>query len=119
MIALFRECATRSSSGQFYGTTNLHNLKDNRTLEDLRLTPIRSNIGTVTYELAKYIAQMLKPLGQSQYTIKSSKSFMKTLNKEKIPPEYQMVSFDVVSLFTNVTLEETTYIITKRIYDEN
>ena len=44
---------------------------------------------------------------------------MKTLNKEKIPPEYQMVSFDVVSLFTNVTLEETTYIITKRIYDEN
>lgn len=69
--------ATRSSSGQFYGTTNLHKLKDNRPLEDLRLTPIISNIGTVTYELAKYIAQMLKPLGQFQYTIKSSKLFIK------------------------------------------
>ena len=30
-----------------------------------------------------------------------------------------MVSFDVVSLFTNVTLEETIYIIIKRIFDEN
>ena len=44
---------------------------------------------------------------------------MKTLKKQKIPPGYQMVSFDVVSLFTNVPLEETINIIIKRIYDKN
>ena len=38
---------------------------------------------------------------------KSSKQFMKILKKQKIPPGYQIFSFDVVSLFTNVPLEET------------
>ena len=36
----------------------------------------------------------------------------------RIPPEYKMVSFDVVSLFTNVTLDETIDIIIKHIYDK-
>ena len=35
-----------------------------------------------------------------------------------IHPEYKMVSFDVVSLFTNVALDETIDIIFKRIYDK-
>ena len=36
----------------------------------------------------------------------------------RIPPEYKMVSFDVVWLFTNVSLDETIDIIIKRIYDK-
>ena len=64
---------TGSSSGRFYGTATLHKVKDNGTVEDLPRRPIISNIRTATYELAKYSAQILKPLGQSQYTIKSSK----------------------------------------------
>ena len=36
-----------------------------------------------------------------------------------IPPGYQMVSFDVVSLFNNVLLEETINTIIKRIYEKN
>ena len=35
-----------------------------------------------------------------------------------VPLEYKMVSFDVVSLFINVTLDETIAIIIKRIYDK-
>ena len=35
-----------------------------------------------------------------------------------IPPEYKMVSFDVVSFFTYVSLDETIDIIIKRIYDK-
>ena len=34
------------------------------------------------------------------------------------PPEYKMLSLDLVSLFTNVRLDETTDIIVKRIYDK-
>ena len=110
---------TRSSPGRFYGTAKLNKVKDNGTVEDLTLRPIISIIRTDTYELAKYLDQILKPRGQSQYTIKSSKWFIKTLKKQKIPPGYQMVSFDVVSLFTNVHLEVTINIIIKIIYNKN
>ena len=36
----------------------------------------------------------------------------------KIPHEYKMVSFNVLSLFTNVPLDETINITTKNIYDK-
>ena len=36
----------------------------------------------------------------------------------KIPHEYKMVSFNVLSLFTNVLLDETINIIIKNIYDK-
>ena len=88
-------------------------------MEDLPVKQIISNIRTATFVLAKNLAQILKPLDKSQYTTKSSKSFIKTLKIQKIPPGYQMVSFDVVSLFTNVPLEEAINVIIKRIHDKN
>ena len=68
-----------SSPGRFYGTAKLYKVKDNGTVEGLHLRRTASNFGTTTYELATYLAQILKPLGQLQYTIKSSKSFMNIL----------------------------------------
>ena len=110
---------TGSSPGLFYGTGKFRKVKGNGNVEDLLLRPIISNIRTATYELAKYLAKILKLLDQSQYAIKRSTSFIKTLKKQMIPPGYQMMSFDIVSLFTNVSLEETINIIIKRIYDKN
>ena len=109
---------TGSSPGKFYGTAELHKVPNNSTVEHLQLRPIISNIGTATYDLAKYLAQLLKLLSESQYTIKNCKTFTKRLKKMRIPPGYKMVSFDVVSLFTNVPLDETIDIIIKRIYDK-
>ena len=60
----------------------------------------------------------MKPLNELQYTIKNDKTFKKKLKKMTIPPEYKMVSFNVVSLFINVPLDETIDIIIKRIYDK-
>ena len=57
-------------------------------------------------------------LGQSQYTIKSRKSFMKTQKKQKIPSGFQIVSFDVASLFTNAPLKDIFTVIITRIYDK-
>ena len=57
------------------------------------------------YDLVKYLAQQLKPLSESQYTIKNSESFTKRLKKIKIPSEFKVVSFDVVSLFTNAPID--------------
>ena len=74
---------TGSSPDRFYGTAKLRKLKYNGTVEDLPLRPVISIIGAATYKLAKYLAQILKPLAQSQYPIKSSKLFMKTLKKQR------------------------------------
>lgn len=84
----------------------------------VQLRPIISNIGPTTYDLAKYLAPLLKPLSESQYAIKNSKIFAKRLRKLTISPEYKMVPIDVVSLFTNVPLDETIDIKIKRIYDK-
>ena len=109
---------TGPSPRKFYRTAKLNKVPNNSTVEDLPLRPIISNIGTATYDLAKYLAQLLKPLSELQYTIKDSKTFTKRLKKIRIPRKYKMVSFDVVSLFTKVPLDETIDIIIKRIYDK-
>ena len=45
------------------------------------------------------------------------KHFMEKIKQETIPDEYEMVSFDVKSLLTNVPLEKTIHITLERIYD--
>ena len=106
------------SPGKLYGTAKIHKLDTNGKVDDLPITPITSNIGTATYHLAKYLAQLLKTLSESQYTVKSTKEFTKKIKKQKIPKDYTMVSFDVASLFTNVPLEDTINIILGRIYEK-
>ena len=118
LFVYFKIYPTGPSPRKFYGTAKLHKVPNNSTVEHLPLRPIISNIRTATYDLAKYLAQLLKPLSELQYTIKNSKTFTKRLKKIRIPREYKMVSFDVVSLFTNVPLDETIDIIIKRIYDK-
>ena len=81
-------CLTGSSPGRCYVAAKLHKAKDKGTVEDLPLRSIISNIRKATYEIAKNWAQILKPLDQSQCTIKSSKSFMKRLKKQKITPRF-------------------------------
>ena len=76
---------TGSSPGKLHGTAKLHKVSNNSTVEHLPLGPIIYNIGTATYDLAKYLAHLLKPLTESQYTS------TKRLKKMKIPPEYKMV----------------------------
>ena len=76
-----------------------------------------SNINTATYHLAKYLAKLLTPLRESDCVIKSTKDFIETIKLERVPLGFQMVSFDVKSLFTNVPLDRTIEIILKRIYE--
>ena len=58
-------------------------------------------------------------LSVSEYTVKSTKDFIEKLRTVKVPKEYQMVSFDVKALFTNVPLEYTIDLILKRIYENH
>ena len=76
------------------------------------LRPIISIIGTATYEIARYLAELLAPLGKSKHTISNTKDFITRLKTERIQKKrFKMISFDVKSLFTNAPLEETIDII--------
>ena len=72
-------------------------LTNNRNVQDLPIRPIIAITKTSTYQLAKYLAKLLSPLSVSEYTVKSTKDFVNKIRKEKFPPGYTLVSFDVKS----------------------
>ena len=94
------------------------NLKEGEGVDKLTLRPIISNIGYATYETARYLAELLAPLGKSEHTISNTKDFITRLKTERIPKRFKVISFYVKSLFTNVPLEETIDVILNKIYDE-
>ena len=73
-------------------------------------------MGTASYQLARYLAKLLAPLSNSEYTVTSTKHFIESFSIQR-PDHYKLISFDVSSLFTSVPLEYTINIILKRIYD--
>ena len=110
--------STGSSPGNFYGTEKLHKLPANGKIDNLPIRSIVSNINTAaTYQLAKHLSKVLSPLRESEHSIKSTNDFIRQINKELIPAGYEMVSFDVEWLFTNVPLNRTIDLILRRIYD--
>ena len=55
-------------------------------------------------------------MSQSQYTFKSTKDFIQKIHNVNVPHGFNMISFDVKSLFTSVPLEETINVALDRIY---
>ena len=82
------------------------------------MRPIISNIGTATYEIAKFLNSLLVPLGTPDHSIHNTEAFAKQVKGQRIPEGYRMISFDVKSLFTNVPLEEAIDIMLTTVYDE-
>ena len=98
----------------------MHKLQNgSMNVNELPIRPVISNIGTATYELSKYLAKLLQPIAKSDFTIESTKDFVRKIREKKIDKEFEMVSFDVVSLFTSVPLDFTIDIILDKIYNQN
>ena len=57
-------------------------------------------------------------LSTSDVIVNSTKEFVEKIKNLKIPNGHIMISFDVVSLFTNVPLNKTIDIILRKVYDE-
>ena len=107
-----------SRPGLFFGLAKVHKLRNGSTnVNELPLRPVISNIGTATYELSKYLAKLLQPIAKSDFTIESTKDFVRKIREKKIDKEFEMVSF--VSLFTPVPLDCTIDIILDKIYNQN
>ena len=70
------------------------------------LRPINSSIGSPTYHVSKYLANLLSPLRSDHgYTIKNSKEFADFVETQTVRPDEEIVSFDVVSLFTSIPVD--------------
>ena len=67
----------------------------------------------------KLLAKLLSPLSTLEYTVKSTKVFTEKLRTVKVPKGYQMVSFDVKALFTNIPLEYSIDLVLKRICENH
>ena len=109
---------TGSTPGLFYGTVKVHKLKIGEGLKELTVTPIVSNIATTICETAKYLNTLLTPLTKLQYNILSIDDFIQKIKNERIPKGFEMISFDVKNLFTNVPLQQTVEIILSNVYQE-
>ena len=88
----------------------------NGIINDLPLRPIIPNIGTASYELAKYLAKLLSPLSTFEYTVPNNTDHIKRMNT---PKDHSFISFDVKSLFTYIPLDFTINVMLRRIYNEN
>ena len=73
-------------------------------------------IRTPEYELAKYLGSIIKPIISDRFMLYSTDNFLEKLSKFNVHPGDYCISFDVVSLFTNVPLSETIQIIKDHIY---
>ena len=70
--------------------------------------PIISSVGSCTYKLSKYLVKILSPLlgSISESHIKNSNDFHDQLCNVDVTPNLRMASFDVVSLFTKVPIDD-------------
>ena len=109
---------TSSIPGSFYAIAKVHKLNEREGIDKLTLRPIISNIGTTTYEIARYLAELFPPLGKSKHTVSNAKDFISRLKTKRIQKWFKMVLLDGKSLVTSGPFEETVDIILNKIYDE-
>ena len=96
---------------RMYGLPKIHK-------EGNPLRPILSMTGSPQYNLSKWLCHFLEPVVSlyNSRCVKDSFEFIDRLKETQICKTGHMCSFDVVSLFTNVPLEETINICADAIY---
>ncbi len=106
-----RERTNLEALSRLYGLPKTHK-------PDFPIRPILSMCNSPTYELAKWLCDVLQPVRSAvgQNIVKDSFSFVDSISNMNLSDRF-MVSFDVQSLFTNVPLRETTLFVKTIISD--
>ena len=69
------------------------------------MRPINSSINSPNYQVSKYLANVLKHLRSNQYSVNNSSEFKKFIQSQTVQPDEEIVSFDVISLFTSIPVK--------------
>ena len=67
----------------------MRKLKIGEELKELTVRPSIFNIGTATYETAKYLNTLLTPLTKWQFNILSTDDFIQKIKRERIPKGFK------------------------------
>lgn len=104
---------TTETPPKFYGLPKIHK-------KDIPLRPIVSSIGTITYNCAKLLADILSPLvGNSVHHVANSQDFADRIKNERVEEDEELRSYDVTALFTSVPVDKALKIIQARLEDDN
>ena len=100
---------TGACSPKYYGLPKVHKT-------GITLRPIVSSIGHVSYETAKELSKILKPLvGKTPYSVKNTKDFIQSIKDIRLQKDDCMVSYDVEALFTSVLVKPAVAIIERKL----
>ncbi|CAF4999366.1 unnamed protein product [Rotaria sp. Silwood1] len=99
-----------SVPARLYGLPKVY--KDN-----VPLRSILSCIKSYNYKLGKFLANIIKPIRDSPYSLKNTNDFLKFIQQNShLSNNNRMISFDIQSLFTNIPVRETIEIICNKLY---
>ena len=90
---------TGSQPARLYGLAKVHK-------QDMPMRPVLSMPGSVYYNIAKQVASWLSHVPECQINC-STKEVCDTLSTVKLEDDEELISFDVVSLYTNVPVIES------------
>ena len=97
---------------KFYGLPKIHKA-------GVPLRPIVSSRGSVSYNIAKELARILKPLaGRTIYSVHNTQDFAEQMKTIKLMPDECIISYDVKALFTSVPIEPSIKIIKQHLEND-
>ena len=100
---------TGAVSPKYYGLPKIHKA-------GTPLRPIISSTGTATYNTAKELARILKPLvGTSNHHVQNTRDFIDQIKDVRLKDGESIMSYDVTSLFTSVPIKPALDIIQQRL----
>ena len=105
-----------SAPARIYVTPKMHKFSSSDLFPKLRR--IVSSIGTFNYNLARFLCDLLSPLVPNDYSCKDTFSFLSQINNANLSKKF-LLYYDVISLFTNIPLQETIDIAINLIFNHN
>ena len=107
-------------AAKLYATAKTHKFQDlgDITVEQLTVRPIMDQTNIMAYNTSQIMSKYLQPLAENEYIIKDTLKFPKFIRDNPINDNEEDVSYDVVSLFTNIPVSETIEFILTEIYDK-
>ena len=103
---------TGAMSPKYYGLPKIHK-------PGVALRPIISSRGSATYETAKELANIIRPLvGRSPHHVQNHKDSLKNIKDIKLQPDECIMSYDVSVLFTSIPIDPAIKTIKKHLEED-